>query len=130
MAAPPYSARFMSGRGGNRTETFICPAGRRGVVRHLSFYRWDDTGTPSTFLYVHGIPVFHVQPGGPKQFFGEVRFVVYQGEEVRVVLNGTDWSYEISGFLFADPDGTPDDADNVISTFTRPAPLPAAAAPR
>lgn len=114
MAAKPYSVRFMSGRGGNRTETFTVPDRKRAVVRHLSFVYWtgiNDAGV----LIVHGIPLYFGLGQAPRELvFEEVRFTAYEGETIACNVAGPDVSYAVDGFLFNDDDGTPDDADNSI----------------
>lgn len=112
----------MSGRGGTRNEIFTVPAGRRAVVRHFSVYNWGAAGA-SGFLEVHGIAVYY-RPF-QAQFVGvfeDIRFTAYEDETIVLTVNGTDLSYSVDGFLFDDPDGRPDDADNVIS-MTKPADL-------
>lgn len=127
MAGQPYSVRFMSGRGAGRRETFTVPDGKRAVVRHLSLLIWPAAGN-SVFIYVHGIPVFYVLSQAPSEMhFEEVRWTAYEGETIETIVAGADSSYALDGFMFTDPDGRPDDADNVITPVTLGRPLPASA---
>lgn len=105
----------MSGRGSSRDEYFEVPAGRRLVIRHFAVVFW--AGSPDYLsLFVHGIPLFFLTGQAARDMrFEEVRFTAYEGEEVRVNISASDCSYAVDGFLFADDDGRPDDADNVIT---------------
>jgi hypothetical protein len=116
----------MSGRMGTGSETFTVPEGRRAVVTQLAYYRWGAGTNESSFLWVHGIPVHHVEPGAAKAFYQAVRYTAYERETVKLAINGVDWSYSIDGYLFSDPDGRPDDADNIMGGFPLLGPLPSA----
>jgi hypothetical protein len=125
MAARPYSARFMSGRGASRRETYTVPAGRRVVVRHFSVLFWTTAGQ-SAMLFVHGISLFYfLAPAANTAAFEEVRFTAYEGETIFVQTAGSDVAYGVDGFLFADDQGVPDDADNVIEHLPLATTLPA-----
>jgi hypothetical protein len=117
----------MSGRAGNRYETYTVPEGKRAVVTFVTTVRFSATGTPHVFLWVHGAPVFHVAPGGALVTATPCRFTAYERETIKFELRGLDWGYSVDGYLLQDDDGRPDDADNVIEVIpgTRPAPLPA-----
>lgn len=107
----------MSGRGGNRSETFTVPAGKRAVVLHVACLLWTASGQ-SVFLFVHGIPVWFLRNQvADEPHFVAVRFTAYEGESIRFVCAGSDISYALDGFLLADDTGgRPDDADNVVTT--------------
>jgi hypothetical protein len=123
--AQPYSIRFMSGRGGNRHETYTVPEGKRAVVRSIATYKWGTDAAAQVFFAVHGIPVFQVPPGAPNVGPVQCRYTAYERETIQCSCYGPDWSYAVDGYLFADPVGTPDDADNVITPTLRAEPLPA-----
>lgn len=109
----------MSGRGGNRSETFTVPEGRRAVVRSMSVLYWGAAGS-SAFLYVHGIPLYYfVSLAANHVATLELRLTAYEGETIEMRLVGSDLSYALDGFLYADDDGRPDDKDNVITPLFR-----------
>lgn len=121
MAGQSYSARFMVGRGAARSETYTVPADHRAVVRFFSAIAWTLPAGVSAALVIHGIRSFYFAPTQVgQQFYSDVRYVIYQGETIQWLGYGGDFSYSVSGFLFSDPGGRPDDAGNVI------APLPGA----
>lgn len=113
--ARPYSVRFMIGRGGHRIETYTVPVGKRAVVRSIAFTHWGDV-SQNSYLKVHGILVFQLTATGALAAINrEVRFTAYARETISVLIEGGDVSYGIDGYLLADQDDTPDDADNVIT---------------
>lgn len=120
--AQPYSARFMSGRGATRTETFTVPEGKRAVVRHVVFHVWEQANC-SALLRVHGIALtYYLAPGTLTYALFDVRYVAYARETISVQTFGNDVSYAVHGYLFADPVGEPDDKHNVIVSVL-PAPI-------
>jgi hypothetical protein len=115
----PYSVRFMSGRGGNRRETYTVPAGRRAVVLHVTISTWD-VPTLTAILRLHGIPVWSLSnPGAFVATFRPVRWTLYQRETIVMEVFGADASYAVDGFLFTDTQEEPDDADNTIEPVVR-----------
>lgn len=126
MASRCYSVRFMIGRGGNRAETFTVPEGRRAVVRHIHVVGWGLEPV-DVYLQVHGIFLISTRVTGPQIPIDlELRETAYERETIEVLIDGPDASYSVNGFLYEDPDGTPDDADNEISAPLVGRPLPAA----
>lgn len=114
MAGLPHSVRFMSGRGGTRTETFTVPEGKRAVIRHIAFTPFGAGGAGG-FVKAHGIIVFwRAFTGANPTLSADVRFTCYAGETIAVVTEGTDTAYAVDGFLLDDLAGLPDDRDNVI----------------
>lgn len=123
----PYSSRVMSGRGGNRKESFTVPEGRRLVILHVSVMNWAD-GSSSARLDLHGIQLWFLTfTTAGDSIRSSVRFTLYERETVEFFLYGPDLAYAVDGYLLRDADGTPDDAHNVITPLAaeRPSPLPA-----
>lgn len=120
-----YSARFMIGRGGWRTETYTVPEGKRAVILSVVFYGWRESGQ-RVALYVHGITIdYWITPGVGVQRVSAPRFTAYQRETIVVEVQGIDCSYSIDGWLLSDPgQGEPDDAHNVITPIPHVGTLP------
>jgi hypothetical protein len=115
----------MSGRGGNRRETYTVPEGKRAVVQQVSIATWDDPAL-TAILRIHGIPLWSVSnPGAFVAQFRACRFTAYERETIVWEIFGNDASYGVDGFLFTDAIGTPDDAENVITPVLRGGVLPA-----
>ena len=113
MPSSSYSARFLHGVGDNREEIYTVPAGRRAVVRFTRYYVWTVPCTVT--LYVHGIAVEYFRaPEAQSTYAADCRYIAYEGETIRVVVTGVAGAYAVSGFLFYDADGEPDDAGNII----------------
>lgn len=119
MASRVHSVRFMIGRGGDRTETFTVPPGRRAVIRSCSYQPWGGT-QQQLLLEIHGIAIltFFTAPGyswADAHKTREGRWTAYAGETIRITINGSDTAYSLDGYLFFDDALEPDDADNVIA---------------
>jgi len=108
-----HSVRFMSGFLTNEKETYTVPEGYRAVVRHLALVSWGENA--AAYLTVHGAVVWILSlPAANDFFFQDVRFTAYERETISISLYTAQQTYSVDGFLFEDPDGRPDDADNVI----------------
>jgi len=104
----------MSGDGGDRTERFVVPAGKRAVVRHITLGLWQPG---LVMVQVHGIVVcFWDRPttGDPPLVAFDCRFTAYAGESIEVAVYASSSTYAVDGFLFRDELGEPDDAANEI----------------
>ena len=112
-----YSARFMSGRGANRTERFTVPEGRRAVILAFGATSWAATGSMAAQLKVHGIVIFSVNLVSGQTQLKECRLTAYQRETIEMTVVGTDVTYHCDGYLLEDPQADPDDAHNVITPF-------------
>lgn len=112
----PFSVRFMSGRGGNRVETYRVPEGRRAVVRHANLQIYYPA-PHELYLRVHGIGQVSLIHASQTQEHWDLRLTAYEHETIEVIVIGQDGAYSIDGFLFADADGRPDDADNTIEPW-------------
>lgn len=123
----PYSVRFMSGTNtASRRETFTVPDGKRAVVRS-AFFRVGAIDQRWLYVYVHGIIVIYWQPTAAYSSVQySPRWTAYEGETIVCEPHGGGFSYALDGYLLADSDGRPDDADNVIEPIAAGT-LPAAA---
>jgi hypothetical protein len=112
----------MVGRGGHRTESFTVPAGRRLVILHVAFTTWANEACQAR-VDVHGIQMWFLSLTTAGEFVAKaVRWTLYEGEHVVVSIFGADMAYSVDGYLLADDDGEPDDADNVITPMPVPRP--------
>lgn len=67
----------------------------------------------SAFVFTAGAVVLYwLAPGANSAAFWEVRMVAYAGETVRIITNGSDVAYHISGFLFVDDVGRAAELDD------------------
>jgi hypothetical protein len=115
----------MSHYGAPWDETFTVPEGKRAVIRTVSFQGGNTAGALIQ-LDVHGVPSFiWTSPGTWAHQDFETRYVAYERETIRVLTQLHTCGYSVSGYLFADPVGRPDDADN--EEFPSPGYKPAGA---
>jgi hypothetical protein len=106
VASDPYSERFvLVKRPGFPLKAFVVPAGKRAIVRSITYYGYLAT-SPAIFLQLAGVYVFALLP--PASTFGgavEMFQVVYQGEMIvaEVTASAGDMGASVSGYLLSDP---------------------------
>jgi hypothetical protein len=124
VATRPYSRRFISAEGANFSVVWTVPEGQRAVVRGVSYYVPGQTGA-KIFLQAHGIYCWMaLAPVTEGSKYEELRLVLYERETLRVDAYGTGWGIHVSGFIFSDEEGRPDDPVRTLELPRRPAALP------
>lgn len=92
----------MQGRGDDLVLEYQVPAGKRLVVRFLSAVAFTVSGQ-GLFCFLNGVTVLYWPAPGPNaRLTEEVRWVAYAGDYVATQTFGSDVSFHMSGFLFAD----------------------------
>jgi hypothetical protein len=98
-----YSERFVHGRAAAATQTYVVPAGRRAVVRFLSFNFYVGTHDYA-LLRVGGFAVVYLDhPAALSARTFDGRWVAYGGEEIEVITATADCAWHASGYLLYDP---------------------------
>jgi len=109
----PYSERFLINFGSGTWSSYNVPAGRRAVVRCLTFVN-SDTESHTCIVTVGGATIYSQPlPGLTSVVVGELRVVGYEGEPVNAFSSGPASVVTVSGYLLADPIGRSDDSREV-----------------
>jgi hypothetical protein len=102
-----YSERFIGSLGLVGTRSYVVPAGRRAVVRSLTYASTAPSGQYIQ-LHVAGLLAYtFTSPGSTVNEHHEVRLVAYAGESVTVYTSNAGFRYAVNGYLFDDYAGPP-----------------------
>lgn len=96
-----YSERFLHLGAPNVLMTWVCPAGRRAVIRSVVISNGGAAGGFARVTLAAKILMLPY-PDGYTTLAWDMRQVVYGGEDVVAFVNQAGMTVAISGYLFAD----------------------------
>lgn len=104
MAFPLYSERFIGATNFTTTQTFVCPAGYRCVVRCITGV--NDTG-PGSYLLVaialKALIFYTTSTVSPNSVVWNGRVVFNAGETLEAVSSAGGWDCTVSGYQLVLP---------------------------
>lgn len=103
-----YSERFVASYNYAGWKYWTVPAGKRAVVRAVSAFNDIMEATPIFGVQLGGAWVYYwTPPGAGTTVHSDVRWTVYEGEQLATYTSVSRIGYALNGFLFAAGGGPP-----------------------
>lgn len=113
MAAPVYTERILYWEGGPVQLDWEVPEGKRVIVRQIAA-RSEHVAGGTVYLGVHGIWAFQIViPDSTVPGNEALSMVAYERETVSIATSGVSMSVVLTGWVFQDGVGRPEQAVEV-----------------